>query len=99
MKLLRLALPALLSVFLFVPALAQYPLAWSAFRDLNQHSTEVPLKSAVAPGGGFYLYGDLGNSSQELIKIDGTGAMLWSRCVPGRVSDFASNGTGVVVVG
>src|SRR4051812_37811945 len=80
MKLFRLALTALISALFVVPALAQYPMAWSAFRDLGLHSSEQAMKMLNAPGGGgFILFGDTGGASQAIVRVDDTGAMLWNR--------------------
>jgi len=100
MKLFRLALTALLSALFVIPALAQYPMAWSAFRDLGLHSSEQAMKMLNAPGGGgFILFGDTGGGSQAVVRVDDTGAMLWNRMTPGAPSDCVANNTGIAMVG
>jgi len=82
-----------------VVALAQYPQAWSSFRDVGLRSSEQALKTLNAPGGGFYLYGVAASGSQSLTKVTASGQILWNRISPGRAIDVATGTGGTVVVG
>ncbi|MEA2552036.1 MAG: hypothetical protein QOJ65_212 [Fimbriimonadaceae bacterium] len=98
MNVLRCLLPVLVCVSLVLPASAQYPIGWSAHKNLAMPGPEEPSRILNVPGGGYYVDAFVGGS-HVLFKLDASGAKLWSRAVPGEVGDMAVNGSGVVLAG
>lgn len=98
MNISRCLLPALVCAFFARPAAAQYPIAWSAYKDLGQSSVEEPNRILNAPGGGYYVDAGVGGG-HVVFKLDSTGAKLWSRAVPGSVGDMAAGNSGVALAG
>jgi len=97
MKLARLfffALVALLSSL----SLAQYPQAWSAFKDLGQPTTERCKQVISCPGGGYLVLAEA-NGSSSITRIADSGAVVWIRMAPGIGGEIAANSTGIAVLG
>lgn len=87
-----------------MPALAQYPLAWNAYKDLGNYGDENATSIVNAPGGGFYVtafgYTPGGGGNNGILrKLDETGAVVWTRLFPGSVESALANSSGVVAVG
>src|SRR5438132_14226410 len=98
MKLFRFTLPTLLSVLFAVPALGQYPQAWSSFKDLGQPTREFAAKILPAPSGGYFICG-YDSGSSVVTKLDDTGVASWTRLCPGINPDMSVNSAGVAIVG
>ncbi len=96
MKLFRFLVLACTFVFAGL-ATAQYPQAFSTFKNLNRSAMESPSAITALPDGGFFTYGSNANSS-IVAKLDSTGAKKWSRTTPGWPLLYAGNASGFVQV-
>jgi len=98
MKLFRFSL---LSLFLSIGAVCaygQFPQAWSTLKDTGVPSTETPVRIFNASGGGFYVVGNADVEVEVVLRLDPSGAVLWTHYQYGRVLDAAANSTGLVVL-
>ncbi len=83
----------------FAIALAQYPQAWSVYKDLAQLSRETAREIVAVPGGGGYFICGTDGGSTVLAKVSDTGSVLWSRSVQGDYCDMAVSTSGIAVAG
>ena len=105
MNLFSRALAALTVLCLLAFANAQNA-TWNTYVDLHLHGKQNAGKLLKAPNDGFYAYASnapgffgMTDNSQMIYRLDNTGAILWTRAVPGDPKDAAANATGIAVVG
>lgn len=82
-----------------IPAGAQYPIAWSTYKDLAHDSREYAEKIINAPGGGYYFTAKNEGGGTILRKLDGTGGVVWTRVNPAGNEDLVADASGAVVSG
>src|SRR5579885_394392 len=96
MKFLRVVFTAVSCAVLVVPAIAQFPQAWSKFADLGRPESQAAFHLLPVPGGG-YVAMSYDMRSSSVWRISDTGAVVWEHTVPGTNGGLAVNSTGVAV--
>ena len=71
-------------------AFAQYPQAWTAFKNVASPTDDGPSDVRALPDGGFLAFGE-DTGSAVIVKLDATGGKMWTRAVPGFRGILATN--------